>query len=78
MIICGIYSLDIEEVLMVSMHKKWAHISTSTDGPCTRNGHIFAGDIDRIFCKSLLFLKSDIVVELLISNNVAKLLMSDT
>ena len=46
--------------------------------PCTRNGHISAGDIDQTFCKSLLFLKSDIVVELLKSNIVAKLLMSDT
>jgi len=40
--------------------------------------HISVGDSNQTFCKSLLFLKSDIVVELLMSNIVAELLMSDT
>jgi len=43
-----VYSMDIEEVLMVSMLKKW------TD--------IFVDDIGQTYYKWLLFLKSDIVV----------------
>jgi len=40
------------------------YISTSTDGPCWRNGQlcISVGDINQIFRKWLLFLKPDIIV----------------
>ena len=61
--------MDIEEVLMVFMHKKWTHIPTSSDGVhAQRNGHISVGDTDQPFRKSILLLISDIVAELLMSD----------